>query len=383
MKTVILFIIAFLFFINAMFAQVGINADNSTPDGSAMLDVKSTSKGLLPPRMTFADRNAIQNPADGLLVYCSNCNPDGTGVLSVYQGGHWINIVLNCPVPAAPTGGINVQSNTQIIWNWNTVPIASGYKWSVLNNSASGLDMGTATTKTETGLTQGISYTRYVWAYNGCGYSTSPTVLTGQALTCGSSFTITHTAGAVAPVSKTVTYGTVTNIPGETSKCWITRNLGATVQPSAVNDNTEAASGWYWQFDHMQGYMHDGTNRTPNTAWITSINEYSNWTPNNDPCSLLLSNGWRLPTFTEWTNLDAVGTWTNWNGPWNSGLQMHAAGDLNFADGLLSNRGSYGYYWSGTQQSIFGHYLFFYSDNCFINVSYKEFGFSVRCVSDN
>ena len=60
-------------------------------------------------------------------------------------------------------------------------------------------------------------------------------------------------AGTVAPVDKTVTYGTVTNIPGETSKCWITSNLGADHQATAVNDATEASAGWYWQFNRHTG----------------------------------------------------------------------------------------------------------------------------------
>ncbi len=81
--------------------------------------------------------------------------------------------------------------------------------------------------------------------------------------TCGSSLTINHVAGVVAPVTKTVTYGTVTNIPGETSKCWITSNLGADHQATAINDATEASAGWYWQFNRKQGYKHDGT--TQNT----------------------------------------------------------------------------------------------------------------------
>jgi len=41
------------------FAQVGINTDSSQPDPSAMLEIKSTTKGLLPPRMTMAQRDAI------------------------------------------------------------------------------------------------------------------------------------------------------------------------------------------------------------------------------------------------------------------------------------------------------------------------------------
>jgi len=50
-------------------AQVGINNDGSSPDSSAMLDVKSIVKGFLIPRMTTTQISAIINPADGLQVY--------------------------------------------------------------------------------------------------------------------------------------------------------------------------------------------------------------------------------------------------------------------------------------------------------------------------
>jgi hypothetical protein len=64
----------FLLFSSALFAQVGINNNNSVPDVSAMLDVKSTSKGMLVPRMTAAQRDAISNPATSLLIYCTDNN---------------------------------------------------------------------------------------------------------------------------------------------------------------------------------------------------------------------------------------------------------------------------------------------------------------------
>ena len=54
--------------------QVGINTSNSEPDPSAMLDVKSNMKGMLVPRMTAAERNAISNPANGLLIFCTDNN---------------------------------------------------------------------------------------------------------------------------------------------------------------------------------------------------------------------------------------------------------------------------------------------------------------------
>jgi hypothetical protein len=55
-------------------AQVAVNNDDSSPDNSAMLDVKSTSKGLLVPRMTAVQRDAIASPATGLLIFCTDNN---------------------------------------------------------------------------------------------------------------------------------------------------------------------------------------------------------------------------------------------------------------------------------------------------------------------
>src|SRR5258705_9671029 len=73
MRTFIIFLTSFSFSSLNMNAQsVSINSDGSTPDVSAMLDIKSTTKGLLFPRMTLAQRTAILSPATGLLVYQTN-----------------------------------------------------------------------------------------------------------------------------------------------------------------------------------------------------------------------------------------------------------------------------------------------------------------------
>jgi len=68
---------------------VAINSDNSAPDPSAMLDVKSTTKGLLFPRMALAQRNAITSPANGLTIYQTDGLPglyfnSGTPALPVW-----------------------------------------------------------------------------------------------------------------------------------------------------------------------------------------------------------------------------------------------------------------------------------------------------------
>jgi hypothetical protein len=59
-----------------------ISASAGTADGSAMLDIVSTNRGLLAPRMTAAQRNAISAPAPGLLIY----NTD-TNAFNYYSGG--------------------------------------------------------------------------------------------------------------------------------------------------------------------------------------------------------------------------------------------------------------------------------------------------------
>ena len=200
-----------------------------------------------------------------------------------------------------------------------------------------------------------------------------------QPFSCGSSLTINHVAGVVAPVNKTVTYGTVTNIPGATSKCWITSNLGSNHQDTAVDDATEASAGWYWQFNRKQGYKHDGTTRTPNTTWISSTYETSDWITANDPCNIELGASWRIPTYTEWFNVNSV-----WTDPWNSGLKLHEAGYLYQNDGSLSYRGSYGYYGSSSQyDASYSHFLYFGVGASGMYYDLKAYGFSVRCVRDN
>ena len=71
----------------ATMAQVAVNKDGSTADGSAMLDVKATDAGFLPPRMTSTEMYAISNPAEGLIVYCTDYNTDGC--LMVYSDAAW------------------------------------------------------------------------------------------------------------------------------------------------------------------------------------------------------------------------------------------------------------------------------------------------------
>lgn len=87
-----------------VFAQsVGINT--TSPDASAALDVTSTTMGVLVPRMTQAQRNAIVSPAISLLIY----QTDGSAGFYFYNGTNWL------PIHANLTG--NLSNNYLTKWN--------------------------------------------------------------------------------------------------------------------------------------------------------------------------------------------------------------------------------------------------------------------------
>ena len=65
------------------YAQIGIN--NETPDASAALDITSTTGGLLIPRMTETQRDAISPAATGLMIY----QTDGTVGFYYFNGSSW------------------------------------------------------------------------------------------------------------------------------------------------------------------------------------------------------------------------------------------------------------------------------------------------------
>ena len=108
MKNFCKFIVALGFLLTVpafyLFAQVGINADNTAPDNSAMLDVQSTTKGMLMPRMTSALRAAIGSPVNGLMVY----QTDGASGVYYYNGSLWQRIGEADGSETKVTAGANV-----------------------------------------------------------------------------------------------------------------------------------------------------------------------------------------------------------------------------------------------------------------------------------
>ena len=85
---------------SSTYSQVGIGTE--TPNASSLLDLSSTSKGLLVPRMTEAQRNAISNPPVGLLVYQTN------GQAFYYKDNFWWKILATNDQKSFYIGSIKV-----------------------------------------------------------------------------------------------------------------------------------------------------------------------------------------------------------------------------------------------------------------------------------
>ncbi|MEI7727815.1 MAG: hypothetical protein WCK09_22100, partial [Bacteroidota bacterium] len=98
-------------------------------------------------------------------------------------------------------------------------------------------------------------------------------------------------------------------------------------------------------------------------------------------CNSELGSGWRMPTGSEWSNVDASGGWSTSFAAYNSALKLHLGGYLMGNTGLLTSRGSVSGYWSGTQWSVtVGTYLYLNTTYSGMIDDIKSYGFSVRCI---
>ncbi len=167
--------------------SVGIGTTNPNP--SSILDLSSSNKGLLPPRMTFTQRNAIANPVPGLIVWCTDCGAGGE--LSIYNGSDWkVAVMTNTSVPD-PCAGVTLSASSSIS---NVVPCSTIVNNGTVAISPSGgvgpyqinfNNGGFSTTSNYSGLAAG-NYSVAVKDANGCVNTQTITVGTASS---GSLFT--------------------------------------------------------------------------------------------------------------------------------------------------------------------------------------------------
>ena len=333
-----LFLLLAIVSLSSAYSQVGIGT--TTPHASAALDIESTNKGFLPPRMTTAQRDAISSPAEGLLIYNLE-----NGCLEFWNDNYWVSACDGAAQPGptadcATSGFIPpylTADQTEIVDVTNPV---TGDTWMDRNLGAYTADRSTPG---PAGGTDCWAYGNlYQWGRNSDGHES-------RLLDC------------------------------TTGDCF-DANGDNTTLPATAADVTDPT--WAGKFIYNMPSPFDWHQANPdNTLWTSTGGT-------NNPCP----DGYRVPTEAEWEaewdswdgNLDSTPPSANNNreGAINSPLKLPVAGNRIHSTGGLSNVGSNGYYWSSTVSGSIASYLRFISSNASMPSSNRAYGASVRCLKD-
>ena len=249
-------------------AQIGIGT--TSPNASAALDISSTSKGILFPRLTTIQRANIANPTAGMVIYCTNCGANGE--LQIYNGTAWLNPATNTAAAAIPiltTTAINnisivtANSGGTIVDEGSSSVTTKGVCWNttanptIANTKTIHITATSSFSSTITSLNANTTY--YVRAYatsaSGTGYGDQ---LTFTTLPPQVASFATSTSSAITAYAATIN-STISADNGATvtsrGVCWSTNT-----NPTTANNTQTNGSG-------TGSYSNNITGLSPNTTY--------------------------------------------------------------------------------------------------------------------
>ncbi len=185
------------------------------------------------------------------------------------------------------------------------------------------------------------------------------------------------------------------------TQIWMIENLAYLPEVSPSKEGSSSKAHYY-----IYGYQGENTDEAKATENYKKYGVLYNWTAAQKACPA----GWHLPTDNEWKQLELtlgmsidqanktgsrglgcgaqLKSKTDWlkpgNGTNTSGFDAYAGGGR-YGDGSFGNMGSNGYWWTSTESDAafsWGRGLSFGSSEISKGATYKEGGFSVRCVKD-
>jgi hypothetical protein len=207
----------------ALAQNVSISPTGNAPDNSAALDIRDfTDKGILIPRLTTAQRNAIPSPATSLLIYNTT-----TGCFEFWDGSNWIAL-QPCAGGCIPPSGVSAGATPNPVCAGNTLSLSGSgtgvrsWSWSGPNGFSSTLQNPSIS-----GITTAGAGTYTLIASNACGSASATTNVTvnppcGPKIFCIGGNTSSTTNEAYDPATDTWT----TKAPMPAARSRLTSSVG-------------------------------------------------------------------------------------------------------------------------------------------------------------
>ena len=340
----------------------------STPDSSAALELESTDKGFLPPRMTTAERDSLLNPPEGLVIY----NTDNIE-LEVAGDGEWINLTTNERTTFSSSGSV---PSSQGSFGIGTTSPSDYAIFDIISTDKGFLPprMNTSQRDAISNPAEGLTI-----------YNTDRN--------CLQSFKGLGWRNHCTPIGPTDAYNP------RTGQVWMDRNLGASQVATSSTDTAAYGDLYQWgratdghekrNSSIASGPVSEGsegsnfiTNRRGN--WLSPGDDFRWGNPTDadkggqDPCPA----GYRLATRAEW-NAERL-SWNSNNaaGAFASPLKLPVAGYRTSGTGALREVGSSGLYWSSTVSRHLAWFNLLHINTISENDNARSWGASVRCIKD-